>query len=33
MIAAVKFDVKQQETKKSGSCILYLFTGVPSLKT
>ena len=32
MTAAVKIDVKQQETK-IGSSILYLFTGVTSLKT
>ena len=33
MIAAVNIDLKQQEIKRTGSCILWPFTGVPSTKT
>ena len=33
MVAAVKIDIKQQEIKKTGTCILQLFRGVPSIKT
>ena len=31
MIAAVKVDEKSNKQKKTGNCILYLFTEVPPL--
>ena len=33
MVTAVKTDIKQQEIKKTGSCIFQLSTGVISIKT